>query len=184
MKKIFKFIVNFGPIIIFIFFYYLKEKNLLFALYPLIGATLISNIANILYEKKIALIPLVGCIIICFFGGLSIYFNNPLYVYIRPTIIHSLIGLFLLFGNKFLKEIPIKKFLGKIIKMQIKGWKILNNRFVIFIFFMAFLNEVIWRTQTEEIWVNFKVWGGSLITLLFCLFQTGLINFYLIKKKN
>ena len=83
-----------------------------------------------------------------------------------------------------MKEIPIKKFLGKIIKMQIKGWKILNNRFVIFIFFMAFLNEVIWRTQTEEIWVNFKVWGGSLITLLFCLFQTGLINFYLIKKKN
>ena len=112
MKKIFKFIVNSSTNNNIYFFLLFKRKKL-------IGdnkgssATLISNIANILYEKKIALIPLVGCIIICFFGGLSIYFNNPLYVYIRPTIIHSLIGLFLLFGNKFLKELNPTNFLEK-----------------------------------------------------------------------
>ena len=41
--------------------------------------------------------------------------------------------------------------------MNEEGWKKLNYRWAYFFIFLAFLNELVWRTQTESIWVNFKV---------------------------
>ena len=58
------------------------------------------------------------------------------------------------------------------------GWKILNNRWMYFFFTLALLNEIVWRTQSEEFWVNFKVWGLLPITFIFTAFQVGLINKY------
>ena len=58
------------------------------------------------------------------------------------------------------------------------GWKILNNRWMYFFFGLAILNELVWRTQSEEFWVNFKVWGLLPITFIFTAFQIGLINKY------
>ena len=60
--------------------------------------------------------------------------------------------------------------------------KILNNRWMYFFFSLAILNEIVWRTQTEEFWVNFKVWGLLPITFIFTAFQIGLINKYKINE--
>ena len=60
--------------------------------------------------------------------------------------------------------------------MSDEGWKILNIRWTYFFIFLAILNEVIWRTQTEEFWVNFKVWGMLPITFIFTASQISLIN--------
>ena len=57
-----------------------------------------------------------------------------------------------------------------------EGWNILNKRWILFFFSLAILNELVWRTQTEEFWVNFKVWGLLPITFIFTGFQIGLIN--------
>ena len=51
-------------------------------------------------------------------------------------------------------------------------------RWAIFFIFLAILNEFVWRTQTEEFWINFKVWGILPITLLFTIFQVPLIKRY------
>ena len=59
-----------------------------------------------------------------------------------------------------------------------EGWNILNSRWIFFFVFLAILNEFIWRTQSEEFWVNFKVWGLLPITFIFTAFQVGLINRY------
>ena len=56
------------------------------------------------------------------------------------------------------------------------GWEILNKRWMYFFFGLALLNEIVWRTQTEEFWVNFKVWGMLPITIIFTGFQIPLIN--------
>ena len=94
----------------------------------------------------------------------------------KPTIINILFALSLLFGKFFSNEPILKKILGKSIPINDNGWKLLSDRWMYFFFFLAFLNEFIWRTQSEEFWVNFKVWGMLPITLVFTAFQIGLLN--------
>ena len=181
-RSLLKFITDFGPLLIFFTFYYQNEKSLQVAIPPFIIATILSLGIIYLLEKKIPLIPLTSGILITFFGGLTIYFNNPIFLYMKPTIINTLFGFILLFGKYFSKENLLKKLLGNSIKLKDEGWLKLNARWIYFFFFLALLNEYVWRTQTEEFWVNFKVWGLLPITFIFTVFQVSLINKYKIDK--
>ena len=175
-KSFIKFITDFGPLLVFLIFYYNSDKNLKTALPPFIIATIISLAIVWFLEKKIPMIPLIGGVLITLFGGLTIYFDNPIFIYIKPTIINIIFGLALLFGKFFTKEPILKKILGKSIILTNEGWDILNKRWIIFFFALALLNELVWRTQSEEFWVNFKVWGILPITFIFTAFQIPLIN--------
>ena len=177
-KSFFKFVTEFGPLLVFFSFYYRSDKSLEIAIPPFIIATLIALIIVWIVEKKIPMVPLIGGILITFFGGLTIYFNNPVFIYIKPTIINILFGLALLFGKFFTNEPILKKMLGKSMQLTDEGWKILNFRWVYFFFGLALINEVIWRTQSEEFWVNFKVWGILPLTIIFTAFQISIINKY------
>ena len=128
------------------------------------------------------MIPLIGGILITFFGGLTIYFDNPVFIFIKPTVVNILFGLALLFGKYFTDEPILKKILGKSIALTDEGWNILNKRWMFFFFSIALLNELVWRTQSEEFWVNFKVWGLLPITFLFTAFQISLITKYKINE--
>ena len=175
-KSFVKFATDFGPLAIFFFFYYNGDKNLKIAIPPFIIATLIALIIVWITEKKIPLVPLIGGILITLFGGLTIYFDNPVFLYMKPTIINILFGLALLFGKYFTNEPVLKKIMGKSIMLSDIGWYLLNKRWMFFFFTMAILNEFVWRTQTEEFWVNFKVWGLLPITFIFTAFQISLIS--------
>jgi intracellular septation protein len=175
-KSFLKFVTDFGPLAIFFFYYYNNDKNLSVAIPPLIVATLIALAVVWFFEKKIPTMPLVSGVLITFFGGLTIYFNDPIFIYRKPTIINILFALALLFGKYFTKEPILKKIMGKSISLTNMGWELLNKRWMYFFFFLAILNEVVWQTQTEEFWVNFKVWGMLPITIVFTGFQLPLIN--------
>ena len=175
-KPLLKFITDFGPLLVFFFFYYNNDKSLIIAIPPFIVATLISLALVWILEKKIPMVPLISGILITFFGGLTIYFDNPVFIYIKPTIINILFGLALLFGKYFTNEPILKKILGKSIILADEGWNILTKRWIIFFFSLALLNEIVWRTQSEEFWVNFKVWGLLPITFIFTAFQVPLIT--------
>jgi intracellular septation protein len=175
-KSFVKFVTDFGPLLVFFFFYYNSDKNLKIAIPPFIVATLIAIIVVWVLEKKLPMVPLIGGILISLFGGLTIYFDNPIFIYIKPTIINILFGLALLFGKYFTKEPILKKILSKSISLTDEGWNLLNKRWVLFFFSLAILNELVWRTQSEEFWVNFKVWGILPITFIFTAFQISLIN--------
>ena len=177
-KSILKFITDFGPLLVFFFYYYNSDKNLKIAIPPFVIATIIALAIVWFIEKKIPMIPLIGGILITLFGGLTIYFNNPVFIYIKPTIINILFGFALLFGKFFTKEPVLKKMLGKSIKLTDEGWNILNKRWIFFFFSIAILNELVWRTQSEEFWVNFKVWGLLPITFIFTAFQVSLFTKY------
>ena len=177
-KSFLKFITDFGPLLVFFFYYYNSDKNLKIAIPPFIIATIIALAIVWMLEKKIPMVPLIGGILITFFGGLTIYFNNPVFIYIKPTIINILFGLALLFGKYFTNEPVLKKILGKSISLKDEGWNILSRRWIFFFFTIALLNEIVWRTQSEEFWVNFKVWGLLPITFIFTAFQVSLITKY------
>ena len=177
-KSFLKFLTDFGPLVIFFYFYYDSGKDLKIAIPPFIIATIIALIVVWIYEKKIPPMPLISGILITFFGGLTIYFNDPIFIYIKPTIVNIIFGSGLIFGKFLSKEPILKKFLGNSIKLKDEGWDILSKRWIFFFFSLAVLNELIWRTQSEEFWVNFKVWGLLPITFIFTAFQIGLINKY------
>ncbi len=175
-KSFLKFLTDFGPLAIFFFYYYRNDKNLEIAIPPLIVATLLALAIVWFFEKKIPAMPLVSGILIAFFGGLTIYFNDPIFIYVKPTIINIMFALALFFGKFFTKEPILKKIMGKSIPLSDLGWELLNKRWMFFFFGLAILNELVWRTQTEEFWVNFKVWGMLPITIIFTGFQVPLIN--------
>jgi Intracellular septation protein A len=145
-----------------------------------ISSTIVQNnygsFAHVDPREKSSNGPLLSGILITLFGGLTIYFDDPIFIYMKPTIINILFGLALMFGKYFTKEPVLKKILGKSMPLSDEGWRILNNRWTYFFFALAILNEIIWRTQSEEFWVNFKVWGMLPITFIFTAFQIGLIN--------
>ncbi len=174
-----KFITDFGPLLIF--FYYYKKFGMQDAILPLIIATLFAT--GILYflEKKIPKIPIIGAVIVAIFGGLTLYFNDKTFFYMKPTIVNVLFAGILFFGNYFLKKNLLKSLLTGSIKLEERGWKILNQRWIFFFLFLAVLNELVWRSQSEDFWVKFKVFGIIPITLIFTIFQINLINKY---KKN
>ena len=181
-KSFVKFVTDFGPLVVFFFFYYNSDKNLKIAIPPFILATIISLIIVWFIEKKIPMVPLISGVLITFFGGLTIYFNNAIFIYIKPTIINILFGLTLLFGKFFTEEPILKKIIGKSISLSKEGWNLLNQRWMYFFFAIALLNEFVWRTQSEEFWVNFKVWGLLPITFIFTAFQVPLITKYKINE--
>ncbi len=175
-KSFVKFVTDFGPLVVFFFFYYNSDKNLKIAIPPFIITTLISLFVVWIIEKKIPMVPLISGILITLFGGLTIYFDNAIFLYIKPTIINILFGLALLLGKFFTNEPILKKIMGKSLSLTSEGWDLLNKRWIYFFFGVAILNECVWRTQSEEFWVNFKVWGLLPITFIFTAFQIPLIS--------
>lgn len=175
-KSTLKFIADFGPLLIF--FIYYKKFGMTEAILPLIIATIVAT--GILYfvEKKIPKVPIISAVIVSLFGGLTLYFDNKIFFYMKPTIVNLLFAFVLLFGSFFLKKNLLKSLLESSIQLEERGWELLNKRWMIFFIFLAFLNEIVWRTQTEDFWVKFKVFGIIPITFIFMMFQINLIKKY------
>ena len=177
-KSLLKFITDVGPLAIFFFFYYNSDKNLKVAIPPLIVATIISVLLVWILEKKVPMVPLLGGILITLFGGLTIYFDNPIFIYMKPTIVNLIFAGILLVSKSLFNRNFLKLFLQTALQLNEEGWGKLNSRWAYFFIFLALLNEVVWRTQPEATWVNFKVWGMLPITIIFTAMQLPLINRY------
>ena len=180
-KPLIKLVADFGPLLVFFIIYFSNENDLKIAIPPFIVATLISLIVIYFLEKKIPMVPLTGGILITLFGGLTLYFDNKIFFYMKPTIINILFAAVLFFGKYFTKKPLLKIFFQNAMNLKDEGWKKLSNHWIVFFIFIAILNEIVWRTQTEAFWVNFKVWGLLQISFLFAASQISLINKYKIK---
>ena len=175
-KSFIKFIADFGPLLIFFTIYYKSGNNLSVAIPPLIIATIIAVVAIYFLEKKIPYIPLMGGVIISLFGGLTLYFNNPVFLYMKPTIINIIFAITLIVGKTFFNKNFLEFFFKTAFQLDELGWNKLNNRWAYFFIFLAILNELVWRTQSEATWVNFKVWGILPLTFIFTALQLPMIN--------
>ncbi len=177
-KSFLKFITDFGPLLIFFTIYYKSGNNLSAAIPPLIVATIIAISIMYFVEKKIPYVTLVGGVIITLFGGLTLYFDNPIFIYMKPTIVNLIFAGVLIISKIFFQKNFLKIFLQTAFQLNQVGWDKLNFRWAYFFIFLGILNEVVWRTQPEATWVNFKVWGILPLTFIFTAFQVPLINKY------
>ena len=179
MKSISKLIIDIGPLAVFFVFY--TKNGLQGSILPFMIATVIAVIFSYILEKKIPIMPPVGAIIVLLFGGLTIYFDNETFFKMKPTIINLLFAA-ILFGGAIIKKHLLKFLLGAALKLEDTGWKILTQRWIAFFIALAILNEIIWRTQSTDIWVNFKVFGILPITFIFTITQFSLIKKYQIEE--
>ena len=177
-KPFLKFITDFGPLLIFFTIYYKSGNSLEAAIPPLIISTLIAVAIMYFVEKKIPFVPLIGAIVISLFGGLTLYFNNPIFIYMKPTIVNIIFAAILIISKAYFNKNFLKLFLQTAFQLNEEGWNKLNFRWAYFFIFLAILNEIVWRTQPENTWVNFKVWGMLPITIIFTAMQLPLINKY------
>ena len=169
-------------LLIFFIIYFNGENDLKVAIPPFIIATLIALAVVYFLERKIPMVPLLSGVLITLFGGLTIYFDNKIFFYMKPTIINLLFAAVLFFGKYFTQKPLLKIFFQNAFNLKDEGWKKLNYRWIGFFIFVAILNEIVWRTQSEAFWVNFKVWGLLPISFLFAASQIPLINKYKLKQ--
>ena len=181
-RRMVKFIAEFGPILIFFIIYLSNDNNLKLAITPFIIATFVALAVIYFLEKKIAMVPLTSGILIGLFGGLTLYFDNKMFFYMKPTIINLLFAGVLFFGQYVTKKNLLKMFFQNKLDLKNEGWKKLNYYWIYFFLSLALLNEIIWRTQSELFWVNFKVWGLLPITILFTACTIPIINKYKLEK--
>ena len=173
MKSIYKLLIDIGPLAVFFIFY--TKSGLQASILPLMIATVIAVLFSYILEKKIPIMPTVGAGIVLIFGGLTIYFDNEVFIKMKPTII-NLIFAIILYGGMLVKKPLLKILLGAALRLEEEGWRILTYRWIGFFIALAVLNEIVWRTQTTDIWVNFKVFGILPITFIFTMTQLPLIK--------
>ena len=178
MKSLYKLLIDIGPLAVFFIFY--TRSGLQASILPFMLATVIAVLFSYILEKKIPIMPTVGAGIVLLFGGLTIYFDNEVFFKMKPTIINVLFAA-ILYGGILIKKPLLKYLLGAALKLEEEGWKILTQRWIGFFIALAILNEIVWRTQSTDIWVNFKVFGILPITFIFTMTQFPLIKKYQIE---
>ena len=178
MKSFYKLLIDIGPLAVFFIFY--TRSGLQASILPFMVATIIAVLFSYILEKKIPIMPTVGAAIVLLFGGLTIYFDNDVFFKMKPTIINVLFAV-ILYGGILINKHLLKYLLGAALKLEEAGWKILTQRWIGFFIALAVLNEIVWRTQSTDVWVNFKVFGILPITFIFTMTQFPLIKKYQIE---
>lgn len=150
------------------------ESKLFVATGVFIAATAISLGVHFALLRRLPIMPLVSGVVVLVFGGLTLALQDKTFIMMKPTIVNTLFGLVLLGGLAFGKPL-LSVVLDSMFALSEEGWRKLTFRWGLFFLALAALNEIVWRTQTEDFWVNFKVFGIMPLTIAFALAQTPLL---------
>ncbi|MBV1708186.1 MAG: septation protein A [Hyphomicrobiales bacterium] len=176
-----KLALEMGPLVLFFL------SNYRFGLYAATAVLMVSVVTAVLASyyltRKWPLMPVVTAVAVVLFGGLTLYFHNPTFIKMKPTIINIIFGCALL-GSLAMNKLILPTILDQAFHIDEAGWRKLTLRWGLFFFFLAALNELVWRTQSEQFWVAFKVWGTMPITIAFMATQIPLLTRHEIKSVN
>jgi intracellular septation protein len=151
-----------------------ENAGLFTATAVLIPAVLIALAVSYIQLRRLPIMPLVTAILVVIFGALTIYFRDPRFIKMKPTILYTVFGLALLGGLYFKKPI-LEIVLDNAMPLTDEGWRILTLRWGVFFLALAVLNEIIWRTQSNNTWVAFKFPGTVILIFVFTLSQVPLM---------
>jgi len=159
-----KLVLELGPLVVFFLLNY--KAGIFAATAGFMIATIISLTLSKVLLGKIAIMPLVTGVFVMVFGGLTLYLADDLFIKLKPTIVNCIFGSILLGGLAF--KVPLlKPLLGDAFPLDDEGWVKMTFRWGVFFFFLALVNEVVWRNFSTDAWVNFKVFGIMPLTMLF-----------------
>jgi len=165
--------LDLGPLLIFLAAF--KLADLYWATGVFMLAITVSLGASWWIERRIPPMPLVTAAFVLVLGGLTIYLQDETFIKLKPTLA-SLLFAAILFAGLIGGRPLLKPLLGSALQMDERGWRTLTLRWGVFFVVLAALNEVMWRNFSNDVWVNFKVFGILGLTFAFMLSQAGMIQ--------
>lgn len=191
INPVLKQVLELGPTLIF-FLVYMRIKDESFVLGGVeysgfIVAALI--LVPLLLASIAALWRLTGslsrmqifvAVMVVFFGGLTAWFNDESFFKMKTTIVYGsfalILGVGLLRGTSLLQWV-----MAEALPMKPEGWMILTRRLALMFAGLAIANEIIWRTQSTELWVKLETFAMPAVLFLFLMLQFALLSRYLIE---
>jgi intracellular septation protein len=181
LNPVLKLILELGPLVVFFLanaysdrFGAAEGRRIFAATAVFILATVVALAVHYVLVRKLPIMPLVSGVVVVVFGGLTLWLDDELFIKLKPTIVNTLFGVVLLVGLYFGKPL-LAVVLDSVFDLTDEGWRKLSFRWALFFFVLAALNEIVWRTQTTDTWVSFKVFAIMPLTIVFALSQTPLL---------
>ena len=170
-----KLALDLGPLLVFF------VANSRFGIFTATAAFMVAIVAALAVAyaltRHLPVMPLVTAAVVLIFGTLTLVLHDELFIKVKPTIIYVLFGGALLAGLAFGKSLLGVVF-DTVFHLTEEGWRKLTLRWALFFLALAVLNEIVWRTQSTDFWVNFKVFGVVPLTFLFAALQYPLLTCY------
>jgi intracellular septation protein len=190
INPLLKLALEVGPLVVFFManaysdrFGIAQDRRIFAATAVFILATVVALAVHYILVRKLPIMPLVSGVVVIVFGGLTLWLDDELFIKLKPTIVNTLFGLVLLGGLYFGKPL-LAIVLDSVFELTDEGWRKLTFRWAMFFFVLAALNEIVWRTQTTDVWVSFKVFGIMPLTIAFALAQTPLLMRHEVKTEG
>ena len=171
-NPIVKLLLELGPLALFFAVY--SKLGIFAATGVLMAGVLVTLGVSYVMLRRIPVMPLVTAVIVVIFGSLTLFFHDETLIKIKPTALYLLFAA-ALFAGLALKRPILKILFDGALHVTEEGWRILTWRWAFFFIALAVLNEIVWRTQTTDLWVKFKTFGFMPLTLLFAVAQAPLI---------
>jgi intracellular septation protein len=170
-----KLVLDLGPLLVFF------AANSRFGIFVATGAFMAAIVLALVVAyaltRHLPIMPLVTAAVVVVFGTLTLALHDEQFIKVKPTIIYVLFGATLLIGLAFGKSLLGIVF-DSVFHLTEEGWRKLTLRWALFFLALAVLNEIVWRTQTTDVWVSFKVFGVVPLTFLFAALQYPLLTKY------
>ena len=165
--------IDFGPLVTFFAANALAPEPKIFkvivATTAFMIATIIAMIVSRVKAGRISPMLWISGALVLVFGGLTVWFHDETFIKMKPTAVYAMfaviLGYGLATGRPLLRLLLESAYPG----LNAEGWRRLTINWACFFVGMAILNEVVWRTQSWDFWVGFKLWGAIPLTLLFAL---------------
>jgi len=139
------------------------------------AAILVALIVSYALTRRLPVMAVVSAVIVLVFGSLTLVLQDELFIKLKPTIIYALFGA-VLAGGLLLGRSLLGMVLDSVLHLTEEGWRKLTLRWALFFFALAVLNEIVWRTQSTDVWVTFKVLGVVPLTFIFAALQYPLMT--------
>ena len=181
LSPIAKLAIDFGPLVVFVIAY--ARFDIYVATGAFMAAIAAAMAVSWALTRHITLMLIVTAVLVLVFGTLTLVLHDPRFIKVKPTIVYTLFGATLMWGYLFRKPL-LALVLDAMVHLTDAGWRKLTLRWAVFFFVMAVVNEIVWRTQTESFWVNFKLFGFPPITFIFMALQYRLLMRYATDQPN
>jgi intracellular septation protein len=172
LNPILKLTLDIGPLVLFFL------ANSRFGIFAATGAFMVAIVAALVVSyamtRQWPIMPVVTAIVVVAFGGLTLALHDETFIKLKPTIIYALFG-GILIGGYILEKPFLATLFDSMFHLTPEGWRKLTLRWALFFLALAVLNEAIWRTQSTDFWVNFKLFGFVPITFVFAALQYPLL---------
>ncbi len=126
---------------------------------------------------KISRMQVMTAVLVIFFGGLTVWFNDEKFFKIKTTIVYGFFATILGIGL-MLKKSWLEYVMDDFLPLTNEGWMIFTKRLTLAFAALAIANEFIWRTMSTDAWVKIETFGFPVALFVFFMSQSWLFQKY------